>query len=523
MDKKSTTFGLSTDKLADLWKIGLDEHQPSNTQSKKNPQSITSMPEIKGYEIIEQIGQGAMGTVWRAVQLSTNRHAALKVMSSGGFGSAKAQFRFEREIELASRLKDQNITCIYDSGLCHGMYYYAMELIEGQNLETYIKQQRLNQREIVELLLKICHAIKHAHQVGVIHRDLKPSNILVSSDGEPHILDFGLAKQLLQIDTDLTMSINGDVLGTPAYMSPEQAAGKIDEIDTRTDIYSLAVILYNALTDHAPFDLSGSNYEILRNIQQVDPIRPCSIIPDFDKDLEAILLKALAKKPDLRYQSIIEFAFDLQCWLGGLPIKARPVTRSYLLKKFIVRNKIASSVILLIIIIIISTSFISLYSYSQARDALEISQLKEKQYRLESEKNLTFANQIALASFLELWHSDQTERANAFAIHMDTNSREGLAARFLSDRRPLNEKIKGFPERLSKNDNQSSFLNFIVAEHHVKNGNKDKAIEAYKKSLNIEHSSELDDWFKNRSTRKVNELTGSNIPLNSCPNTQDVK
>jgi serine/threonine protein kinase len=264
-----------------------------------------AMPEIEGYKVIDKLGEGGMGIVLRAVQLSTQREVALKVMGSGIFSSKKAQSRFEREVELAARLEHTNIARVYDSGLHRGLYYYAMELIKGQHLDKYVMQQELGHRQILELMQKVCQAVKHAHQRGVIHRDLKPSNILVTEDGQPHVLDFGLAKALLveEGDKGRTVSVDGESFGTPPFMSPEQAAGHINAIDTRTDVYSLGVILFCLLTNELPYDVSGPYYEVLRNIQEYEPIRPSRIVPGFDTDIEAIVLQTLAKKPCDRYQS----------------------------------------------------------------------------------------------------------------------------------------------------------------------------------------------------------------------------
>jgi serine/threonine protein kinase len=197
-----------------------------------------------------------MGTVWRAEQLSTRREVALKLMAAVRFDSAKAQVRFEREVELTARLDHPNIARVYDSGLHHGMYYYAMELVDGTPLDRYVKSNNLSKNQILVLMQKVCQAVLYAHLRAVIHRDLKPSNILVDPGGQPHVLDFGLAKALLEDDEALTISVEGQVAGTPAYMSPEQAAGRHDETDTRTDVFSLGVILYELLTGQSPHDRS---------------------------------------------------------------------------------------------------------------------------------------------------------------------------------------------------------------------------------------------------------------------------
>ena len=268
-----------------------------------NADEPSAVPEIEGYRIIERLGHGGMGTVWRAEQLSTRREVALKLMSAAQFGSEKAQTRFEREVELTARLDHPNIARVYDSGLRHGMYYYAMELIDGMPLDRYVRSKSLSNNQILVLVQKVCQAVLYAHLRAVVHRDLKPSNILVDSDGRPHVLDFGLAKALLEDDEALTISVEGQIAGTPAYMSPEQAAGHHNQTDTRTDVFSLGVILYELLTGQPPHDRTGSMIDLLNRISEGKVKRPREINKSIDSELEAILLKSLAVDPDKRYAS----------------------------------------------------------------------------------------------------------------------------------------------------------------------------------------------------------------------------
>jgi serine/threonine protein kinase len=296
-------------------------------------------PDIEGYRIIEPLGQGGMGMVWRAEQLSTRREVALKLLISHRVDSPKAQARFQREVELTARLDHPNIARIYDSGLHQGMYYYAMELIEGIPLDQYVRSQSLSRTEILALMQKVCKAVLYAHLRAVIHRDLKPSNIMVSPDGQPHVLDFGLAKALLEEDEALTISVEGQIAGTPAYMSPEQAAGHHSQLDTRTDVYSLGVILYELLVGHSPHDLSGSMFELLNQIAAGKIRRPREIDKSIDSELEALLLKALARNPEDRYASAGTLAKDINNYLDEEPLDARVPATLYFLRKKALKYK----------------------------------------------------------------------------------------------------------------------------------------------------------------------------------------
>ncbi|KPK42397.1 MAG: hypothetical protein AMJ65_07675 [Phycisphaerae bacterium SG8_4] len=346
-----------------------------------HPGSMDGRPDIEGYRIIEALGQGGMGMVWRAEQLSTRREVALKLLTSQRIDSPKAQARFQREVELTARLDHPNIARIYDSGLHQGMYYYAMELIEGMPLDRYVKSKSLSRTEILALMQKVCQAVLYAHLRAVIHRDLKPSNIIVDSGGSPHILDFGLAKALLDEDEALTISIEGQVAGTPAYMSPEQAAGHHSQLDTRTDVYSLGIILYELLVGHSPHDLSGSMFELLKHIAEGKIQRPREIDRSIDSELEALLLKALAQNPEDRYASAGAFAKDIGNYLDEEPLDARIPTTLYFLRKKALKYKkqVAIAAVALLIVLGIIVGF---YTWLIAERA--ITEAKDWEIKLKS-------------------------------------------------------------------------------------------------------------------------------------------
>jgi tetratricopeptide (TPR) repeat protein len=336
---------------------------PSSEESPDGPPT----PLVEGYEIIGPLGRGGMGTVWRALQLSTRRHVALKVLERGAFGSQKALARFEREIELTARLQHPNIAQVFDSGQYNGTHYYAMELIEGVPLDQYVEGCCLARRGILELMRTVCEAVQHAHERGVIHRDLKPSNILVTPDGQPHVLDFGLAKAFQVKDWGLNVSTDGEPVGTPAYMSPEQAAGNVDHIDTRADVYSLSAILFLLLTGELPHDLSGTRYDVLRRIAEEEVKRPREITGEVDRELEALLLKALAHDPKDRYPSAGALAQDIENYLIGEPLAARPPTIAYFVRKRIKKYRIPVAVALSVLAILIGTGVFSYIRIARER------------------------------------------------------------------------------------------------------------------------------------------------------------
>jgi hypothetical protein len=283
----------------------------------------TALPIIRyfgDYELLEEITQGGMGIVYKARQISLNRIVALKMILAGSFASSREVQRFRSEAEAAANLDHPHIVPIYEVGEHEGQQYYSMKFVEGTALA---KHPRSDPRREVEGMVAVVRAVYHAHQRGVLHRDLKPSNVLVDSQGTRLVTDFGLAKRLTDPDRSLTEP--GQVLGTPKYMAPEQAAGRKD-LTVAADVYSLGVILYERLTGQTPF--TGDNaLTLLRQARESEPPRPSSIQPGLERDLETVVLKCLEKEPNRRYPSAEALADDLDRWLKGEPIQARPVGR----------------------------------------------------------------------------------------------------------------------------------------------------------------------------------------------------
>src|SRR5262245_20596627 len=297
---------------------------------------------VGGYTITRLIGEGGMGAVYEAEQDQPRRTVALKVIKAG-FASPELLRRFAQESQALGRLQHPGIAQIYDAGTADTGYgpqpYFAMEFIRGETLIEYVRKHRLNTNQRLEIMAKVCDAVHHAHQRGLIHRDLKPGNILVDETGQPKILDFGVAR-VTDSDAQATMQTDvGQLVGTLAYMSPEQVLADPLELDTRSDVYALGVILYELLAGQLPYVISKKIHEVLHTIREEDPSRLSSINRSFRGDIETIAAKALEKDKARRYASAAELASDIERYLKDEPIAAQPPTTLYQVQKFTRRHK----------------------------------------------------------------------------------------------------------------------------------------------------------------------------------------
>lgn len=500
----------------------LDLSEPANAASTASTFSRTTAagvrgeasysPEIEGYKITGRLGEGGMGTVWRTVQLSTHREVALKLLSERRFESQKSRLRFVREVELTARLVHPNIARLYDSGLYRGVYYYAMELVDGVHLDQYVKEQNLSQRQILELMWIVCQAVHHAHKQGVIHRDLKPSNILVSQDGQPHVLDFGLAKTFLRESSDATVSIEGDVAGTPAYMSPEQAMGRKEQMDTRTDVYSLGIILYQFLTGESPHELSGTRFEIVRRIVEEEVRRPREISRDIDCDLEALLLKALARDPDDRYLSAGEMADDIDNYLNGKPLLARSPTTIYFLRKKFGKYRLQISIAAAVLVVFVG---ISLFAYS--RGVQSGAKVKVVQKKLEIQKK---AAELAQTESERHRSEAETIDANAKRAELEPVTPDKDEKKASAVPKPLMEEHRSTKGLQEAPKNEETLRQISPADGAVVNAtkidltwsgsNQDLSYDVYfgESSSSVKNANHESPEFKQNQTNKIFTATG---------------
>src|SRR5437660_162931 len=292
----------------------LDEFSRDNAKPtsgvKEAVRAATMLGELGDYELLEEIGRGAQGVVFRARQKSLNRTVALKVISLGQWASKAHLKRFRREAEAAASLDHPSIVPIYEVGERDGSCYFSMKFVEGGQLDEVVRRAPLSTRQAAELMAKVARTVYYAHEHGILHRDIKPGNILLDQRGEPHLTDFGLARL---VETESTVTRTKEMLGTPSYMAPEQAAANNAELSSATDVYGLGAVLYQLLTGHPPF-AGGTTNETLKLLLETDPRQQRQLNPKIDRESSTMRLKCLEKDAQHIYPYELALDEDLELW-----------------------------------------------------------------------------------------------------------------------------------------------------------------------------------------------------------------
>jgi non-specific serine/threonine protein kinase/serine/threonine-protein kinase len=457
--------------------------------------------DLCGYEILEEVSRGGQGIIYRGVQESTKREVAVKVLREGAYASPAARKRFEREIELIAGLRHPNIVTVFDSGRTRdGRRYLVMDFVRGQPLHRHLRSASPPLHARLALFGRICTAVNAAHQRGVIHRDLKPSNILVSEAGEPFVLDFGLARQVT-VPGETAMTATGEVAGTLPYMSPEQARGLPDAVDIRSDVYSLGLILYEMLTGTFPYPVEGDPIQVLKHIAETPPTLPNqyraprgdrALEPSepsrrqaawqIDHDLQTIVLKALAKEPERRYQTAGDLARDIERYLAGEVIEAKRDSSLYLLRKSLQRYRLGVAFALTIVLLItVSAVALGVMYAKQARLRAEAEHQTALAQAAEHEARARFGDVRELANFFVMRFDNQIKRLPGSAA-----ARQALVEKGLQYLELLARDSQGDPELQYELATAYMSIGNVQGELQASNlGDLDGALESYNNAARL--------------------------------------
>ncbi len=319
----------------------------AESHGERGPPQAEVPREFGDYELLEEVGRGGQGVVFRAWQKSLNRTVAVKIIEIGQLTTSAHLKRLRREAEAAAKLNHPGIVPVYEVGERDGTYYFSMRFVEGDCLDEVVSRGSISVRQAAELIAKVARTVHYAHEHGILHRDIKPGNILLDANGEPHLSDFGLAR-LVEHGSTLTGTL--EVMGTPSYMAPEQAVGNNAALCRGTDVYGLGAVLYELLTGNPPFS-GATTYETIHLLLDSEPRQPRLLNRKIDRDLSAVCLKCLEKNPRYRYSSALELAEDLERWLWHEPIRAKRSGFFTHARKWVQRNPMIAALITLSVLL----------------------------------------------------------------------------------------------------------------------------------------------------------------------------
>lgn len=442
-------------------------HNAEQQGEKKTAGGEPTLKNLARYQIKKELGRGGMGTVYRAYDPDLKRDVALKTVLPGSDSSIFK--RFAKEADAMSKLSHPHIVRIYDVGNAGDTPYLTMEFIEGKSLSEIIREEKLPLRRAVELVRKVAQAIHYAHSKGILHRDIKPANIMIDNKGEPRVMDFGLA---LDVSSETRLSQTGIAVGTPAYMSPEQALGKKKELDERSDVYSLGAVMYELVTGIAPFRGATSQI-VFQQVIDKDPVAPRKIVPRLPKELEKICLKAMAKEKAQRYADAEELATDLDRFLNKKAVLASGPNIVYRVKKWVKQNRTTAAAGGSIILLLLCAGLFYIKIQAKEREIMLANRrAKEAEERIkkEAEERIQEAERKAREAQLEA-----ERKAREAKLAAERKAREAKLAADTTNK--TNKANKGNAQAVAHNNKGIEFW---------EGGKMDEALQEFKKALALD-------------------------------------
>ena len=505
--------GLQTGKLTHRFWVSVNKSEWSMVgeilDEKLDDSLIEEVKQFGPYQVQDELGRGANGVVYKAVDSRMQRTAALKVLlhQDDWFGSDEDDVkkeRFRQEIQLTANLDHPNIIKIYDAGF-DPYFYFAMEYIEGRPLDSVLQDRALTFAQKLDIFYKICEGMEYAHKKKIIHRDLKPANVFLSKDGQPKILDFGLAKAK---ERDKKLSQDGSAIGTPQYMAPEQASA--EQVTSRADVYSLGCILYEMLTGRPPFD-GDSIINILTQLATEDPIVPSKLNTDIPKELELICLHCLEKKPDKRYISAAALRKDIRKYMDNRPISIKPPSTIEMTTKWIQRNKLVTG----FVITLFTALFVAIYAIvnlQQTQEQLNYSnsQLEKKNVKITKQNIvLSYKNYEKISEKLALFKIDEVleeipekkvfqfngKNINYYWLEGICHYIQGTNGKAISS---LSDALKYESSTTAKTQ-----INMLLAMAHYNDGYKGEALKCLKLAINEYFTNQGEEWLGWQSCKKI--------------------